>query len=280
MNTDAPRKIVVIVAPVGGDIPPPSINPLTPEDIANDVIACTEAGASVVHLHVRDIEGNLTDDLTVFSRTIDLIRNTSDIIVNGSTGGLSTLSLEERCVALKDSRIEVASLNMGSINFGEDAYINRMPDIRYWARRMAEARVMPELEIFDSGMLPAYRNLLEEKVLQPPYTLNFCLGGRWILAAVPESIFFLKSLLPGSQIPWGVVHVEMKDLALLATAIGMGASFVRVGFEDSPYFAPGKAATTNVILVEKIAALIRQMGHVTATPAEARELFGIPTKTG
>ncbi|MFC1799108.1 3-keto-5-aminohexanoate cleavage protein [Thermodesulfobacteriota bacterium] len=86
---------------------------------------------------------------------------------------------------------------------------------------------------------------------------------------------FLKSLLPGSQIPWGIVHVEMKDLALLATATGMGASFVRVGFEDSQYYAPDKIATTNAELVEKIVALIRQMGHEIATPEEARELFGM-----
>jgi len=124
-------------------------------------------------------------------------------------------------------------------------------------------------------MLPAYKNLIEEKVLQPPYALNFCLGGRWILAAVPESLFFLKSLLPGLQVPWGIVHVGMKDLSLLATAIGMGAAFVRVGFEDSSYFAPGKVATTNVELVENIAKLVHQMGYETATPEDARKLFGI-----
>ncbi|MFC1799109.1 3-keto-5-aminohexanoate cleavage protein [Thermodesulfobacteriota bacterium] len=145
MNNGAARKIIVIVAPVGGNIVPLSVNPLTPEDIATDVSACAKAGASIVHLHVRDIEGNLTEDLTVFSKTVDLIRESSDLIVNGSTGGLSTLTLAERYVALNDSRVEVASLNMGSINFGKDVYINTMPDIRYWARRMAEAGAMPEL---------------------------------------------------------------------------------------------------------------------------------------
>jgi 3-keto-5-aminohexanoate cleavage enzyme len=94
------RKIIVAVAPVGTDIKPPSVNPLTPEQVADTVIECTKAGASMVHLHVRDSRGNQTEDITDFSTTIDLIRQSSDIIIQGSTGGLTSLSLEERCVAL------------------------------------------------------------------------------------------------------------------------------------------------------------------------------------
>ena len=116
------RKIVVTVAPVchvGKPVPEGSKNPLTPEEIAADVVACAEAGASMVHLHVRDLTGEQTFDMTQFSRTLDLIRQKSDIVIQGSTGGLSTLSLEDRSVCLSEPRVEVASLNMGSVNFGE-----------------------------------------------------------------------------------------------------------------------------------------------------------------
>jgi 3-keto-5-aminohexanoate cleavage enzyme len=274
MDTLQNRTIIVAVAPVGKDIEPPSINPLTPEEVAREVIDCTRAGASFVHLHVRDDKGNQTDNLTQFTHTLDLIRESSDIIIQGSTGGLSELSLEERCVALNDPRVEVASLNMGSVNFSEDVYINRLPDIRYWARRIKETDVIPELEIFEAGMMTAVTKLLEENVLEPPFAFGFCLGFPWALPADPNSLFFLKSSL-AAHAPWGVVHEGMQDFSLLATAIGMGANAIRVGFEDSVYFTPGNAAVTNVELVEKIVSLVRQIGYDVATPAEARKLLGL-----
>ena len=275
MKNNKPRKIIVAVAPTGKKTEPPSVNPLTPEDVAGEVAACTKAGASMVHLHVRDKKGEQTEDLTDFSATLDLIRPSSDIIIQGSTGGLTDLTLEQRCVALNDARVEVASLNMGSINFGEDVYVNRMPDIRYWARRMEQTRVVPELEIFAAGMLRAYVKLVEEKVLQPPYSIGFCMGVDWALPADAETLFFMKTMLPEKDVPWGVIHAGMNDFVLLATAIGMGASFVRVGFEDSPFFAPGKAAKSNAELVERMVSLIHQIGYEVATCDEAREMLGV-----
>ena len=275
MKLNQKRKIIVAVAPVGKEIQSPSVNPLLPENVAGEVVACTKAGASMVHLHVRDSAGEQTEDLTVFTKTLDLIRQSSDIIIQGSTGGLSDLTLEQRCVALNDSRVEVASLNMGSINFGEDVYVNRMPDIRYWAGRMAEVRVVPELEIFAAGMLPAYMKLVEEGVLKRPYSIGFCLGVDWALPANTETLFFMKTMLPENDVPWGVIHARMHDFALLATAIGLGATVVRVGFEDSPFFARGQAARTNAELVEKMVSLIQQIGYEVATCDEAREMLGI-----
>jgi 3-keto-5-aminohexanoate cleavage enzyme len=268
------RQIIVAVAQVGAKIETPSKNPLTPEEVAREVVDCADAGASFVHLHVRDDQGNQTEDLTPFSRTLDLIRKSSDIIIQGSTGGLSELSLEERCVALNDPRVEVASLNMGSVNFSEDVYINRLPDIRYWARRMEETHVIPELEIFEAGMLTAVAKLVEEKVLKPPFTYGFPLGFDYALPADPKSLLFLTSSLPVAA-PWGVVHESMQDFTLLAAAVGMGAAAVRVGFEDSVYYAPGEAAATNAELVERIVSLIRQLGCEVAVPDEARRLLGL-----
>ncbi len=274
MGTSKNRKIIVAVAPVGKDIDPPSINPLAPEEIAREVMDCTHAGASFLHLHVRDDNGEQTEDLTQFSRTLDLIRESSDIIIQGSTGGMSDLSLEERCVALNDPRVEMASLNMGSVNFSEDVYINRLPDIRYWARRMDETHVIPELEIFEAGMLTAVARLVEENVLKLPFTYGFPLGFHYALPANASSLFFLTSSLPVPA-PWGVVHASMQDFSVLATALGMGAAAIRVGFEDSVYYAPGEAAATNAELVERIVSLIRQIGYEVAAPEEARILLGL-----
>jgi len=274
MATRAARKIIIAVAPVGRSTQPPAINPLTPKQVADEVIRCTRAGAAMVHLHVRDAKGVQTEDIGVYSETLDRIRKSSDIILQGSTGGLTTLTLEQRCVALNDPRTEVASLNMGSVNFGEDVYINRLPDIRFWAQRMRLTKTVPEMEIFDSGMLPAARALIAEGVIKLPYSICFCLGFQWTLAPDPKSLFFMTSMMK-EAVPWGVVHDGMTDFKLLATAIGLGASLVRVGFEDSTFWAPGRPVRRNVELVRKLAALVGLLGHEVATPTEARHILGI-----
>lgn len=268
------RKIIVSVAPVGKDIPGPSFNPITPDEVAEEVTACARAGASMVHLHVRDRQGSQTADLKNFSRTLDYIRSTSDIIIQGSTGGLVDLTIEERCTALNDRRVQIASLNMGSVNFGDDVYVNTLPDVRYWARRMAEERIVPELEIFEAGMIPVYKQLMVETVLRKPFSFNFCLGVEWGLPAVPKSLFFLTSILD-EPIPWGVTHATMTDFSLLATAIGLGAAVVRVGFEDSVFYAPGKTARANVELVERVVSLVQNIGFDVATTDEARDILGV-----
>ena len=128
------RKVLLTVAPVchEKENPPKGVKvPYTPEEVAKEVLECARMGTGMVHLHVRDEKGKQIADLSHFSRTIDLIREESDIVIQGSTGGYAKLSLEERCVALNDPRVEVASLNMGSSNLGEDVYINTLPDIRY-----------------------------------------------------------------------------------------------------------------------------------------------------
>jgi 3-keto-5-aminohexanoate cleavage enzyme len=268
------RKIIVSVAPVGKDVPKPSFNPIIPEEVAEEVSACTKAGASMVHLHVRDSYGNQTANLADFSQTLQYIRATSDIIIQGSTGGLVDLSIEERSTALNDRRVQSASLNMGSVNFGDDVYINTLPDVRYWARRMAEERIVPELEIFEVGMIPVYKQLMAETVLQKPFSFNFILGVEWGLPAVPNSLFFLTSFLQ-EPIPWGVTHAAMTDFSLLAVAVGLGATTVRVGFEDSVFYAPGKAASTNVELVKRVVAVVHNMGFDVATIKEAQAILGI-----
>ena len=270
------RKIIITVAPVchtGKKIPAECKNPLTPEEIAEDTINCYRAGACEVHLHTRDLQGEQTFELEVFRDTIRRIREHSDMIIQGSTGGLSTLTLAERCVCLDVPEVEVASLNMGSVNFGETVYINTLPDIRYWAKRLDETSTVPEMELFDLSQVETCSRLADEGVLRRPLHYNFCVGpgNSSNLAATGRNLAFLTSLCePGTS--WGVTHDSMQDFSMLACAIGMGASVVRIGFEDSFYYAPGKRARTNAELVERLVKLIRLMGCEPATPEEAREM--------
>ena len=275
------RKIIVTVAPVchvGKPIPEGCKNPLTPEEITEDVLNCYRAGACQVHLHTRDLKGNPTFELDVFSQTIHAIRAHSDMIIQGSTGGLSDLSLADRCVSLNVPEVEIASLNMGSVNFGETVYINTMPDLRYWAKRQQEANVVPEMELFDLSHVECCSRLADEGVIRRPLHYNFCVGpgGSSNLSATGRNLALLCALAePGTS--WGINHDSMKDFSILACAIGMGANAVRVGFEDSFYYAEGKRARTNSELVERLVTLIRAMGCEPATPAEAREMLEIGT---
>lgn len=275
------RKIIVTVAPVchvGKEIPAECKNPLTPEEITEDVINCYKAGACQVHLHTRDLKGNPTFELDVFQQTINMIREKTDMIIQGSTGGLSTLSLEERCVSLNVPEVEVASLNMGSVNFAETVYINTNPELRYWAKRQQEADVVPEMELFDLSHVECCTRLADEGVIRRPLHYNYCVGpgASSNLSATGRNLALLNALAEQGT-SWGVNHDSMKDFSILACAIGMGANAVRVGFEDSFYYAPGKRAHTNAELVERLVALIRMMGCEPATPAEAREMLRIGT---
>jgi 3-keto-5-aminohexanoate cleavage enzyme len=275
------RKIIVTVAPVchvGKPIPEGCKNPLTPEEITEDVLNCYRAGACQVHLHTRDLKGNPTFELDVFRQTIHAIREQSDMIIQGSTGGLSDLSLADRCVSLNVPEVEIASLNMGSVNFGETVYINTMPDLRYWAKRQQEANVVPEMELFDLSHVECCTRLADEGVIRRPFHYNFCVGpgGSSNLSATGRNLALLCALTePGTS--WGINHDSMKDFSILACAIGMGANAVRVGFEDSFYYAEGKLARTNAELVERLVAMIRAIGCEPATPAEAREMLEIGT---
>lgn len=273
------RKIIITVAPVchvGKEIPSECKNPLSPEEITADVVNCYKAGACQVHLHTRDIEGNPTFDLEVFRKTIGMIRAETDMIIQGSTGGLSELSLEQRCVSLNVPEVEVASLNMGSVNFGETVYVNTNPEIRYWAGRQREANVVPELELFDLSHIECCTRMADEGVLRRPLHYNYCIGpgASSNLSATGRNLALLNVLAEGGS-SWGVNHDSMADQSVLVCAIGMGANAVRVGFEDSFYYEPGKRAHTNAELVEHLVKIIRLMGCEPATPAEAREMLRI-----
>ncbi len=271
------RKVLLSVAPVCHEtvsVPKGVKVPYRPEEVAKEVIECANRGTGMVHLHVRNEKGEQTADLSHFSKTIDLIRKESDIIIQGSTGGVAELSLEERCVSLNDPRVEVASLNMGSANLGEGVYINTLPDIRYWAKRMMDANVVPEMEIFDLSMIDSVVKIGKEGLATAPFTFNFCMGFENAIQADPDHLMALKRAIPGGS-HWGLIHENMSDLSILATAAGMGASSLRYGFEDSFVYGEGKLARNNIDILDKIIRLLELMDMEPMTASEARELLGI-----
>jgi 3-keto-5-aminohexanoate cleavage enzyme len=270
-------KIIVAVAPVAhtaAALPRGTTNPVAPEAVAAETVRCCNEGASIVHLHVRDAEGLQVADTTWFRETLDRICDETDMIINGSTGGVSDLTVEERCVSLNDPRVRIGSLNMGSVNFGETVYINTEPEIRYWARRMRTRGVMPELEIFNPSMITTALELQEEGVLAEPLHFNFVLGVQGALSADPRNLFYLENLIPAGG-EWGLVHAGMSDLSLMAVALGLGARVLRVGFEDGAYLTGMNRALSNADLVGNLVNLIRVAGKEVATPAEARELLRV-----
>jgi 3-keto-5-aminohexanoate cleavage enzyme len=255
----------------------PSNNPLSPEDVAAETIACNREGASMVHLHVRDKTGAQTGDLTHYTKTLNLIRDKSDIIIQGSTGGLSDLSLEERCVSLEEPRTQVASLNMGSTNVADTVYINTMEDIRYWAKRMKETDVIPKMEIFTLGMYTSVQKLVEEGLLpEDPEKrhYNFALGFDGALPADIQTLSVLKSRLPASA-SFGVLHEGFDGFAFLAGAVALGANSIRVGFEDGAWLSPGIPAVTNAELVKKAVEMLDILGCEPMSSSEAGKHLGV-----
>lgn len=245
----------------------------TPERLAQEIVECWQAGASVVHLHVIDEQGKATVDTTNFHRTIQLIRAKCDIIIQGSTGGVSDLTRDERSVSVEVPQVEMGSLNMGSCNVGEQAYINTPGDVEYWAEKMLRNDVLPELELFEPGMMTMIGRLLDKELIKYPLVANFALGFPGTLPAVAENILFMVGKLPENTV-WTLTPHHAEDFCLHALSVALGGN-VRVGFEDSMYLTPGKKASNNVELVEKAHELIELLGRQVANPAEARQMFGI-----
>ncbi len=165
----------------------------------------------------------------------------------------------------------MGALNMGSTNFEDGVYINTWDDIRYWSEKMKKLDVVPELEIFDLSMIGSSVVLANEGVLDYPLNFNLSLGFHGALSATADNIVYLKNAMP-TRSSWSFLEEGMQDFAMLAVAIGCGASGIRVGFEAGFHAVPGKPCS-NVQLVEHAVALVRQMGCEVATAQEAHAML-------
>jgi 3-keto-5-aminohexanoate cleavage enzyme len=267
-------KFLITVAP---SIPPylrqgiPGLD-LTPEGIADEVVKAWNAGANVVHLHVWDEYGQPTIELDAFRRTLHLIHERCDIIIEGSTGGINTFSAAQRSVSLQ-ADIELASLNPGSVNYDQGVYVNSPDDIRYWAGEMQRRGIKPVAAIFEAGMITNTLGLAKQGLIAPPYLFGFVLGEIGAMPATPRNLMYLSESLPMNSL-WGVIGHGGNDLWTSVMALTMGGN-CRAGFEDNPYYHPGELAVSNAQLIERLVRIARELGREPATPAEARQLLGL-----
>ena len=263
------EKVAIAIAPVSG-----ASTRVYPHDVARDVLRCVDFGASIVHLHVRDLTGNLTKDVTQFERTIHEIRHKSDLIIQASTGGVSAMSIEDRCAPLYCTGVEMASLNVGSVNLGDAVYSNPRKDVEYCSREIVSLDITPEFEIFEIGMINNVLLLGETIPFKTPLLFNFVLGYPGSVPATVESMIALRQLIPKGAL-WAVTHFDRRDFSLLGAAVGLGAKVVRLGFEYSNFLDANTTAESNAALVEKLARLIRSMDRKVATPDETRKMLKI-----
>ncbi|MDF2511477.1 MAG: 3-keto-5-aminohexanoate cleavage protein [Herbinix sp.] len=265
------RKVIVSVAPVAGP------EPLLPELLAEDVAKCVDMGSAMCHLHCKTKEGKLTPDITLISDAFDRILQQRDIVVQVSTGGISDMNIIERCYPLNYPKAESASLNGGSTNLGEAIYRNSNEDIKYCSNMCYEKGIIPEIEVFDIGMIHNVMRVKEEYPFHEPLLFNLVFGHKGGMQPTIEALTAFRSFVPKDCL-WGVTHFGRDNWSFLAAAIAMGATVVRIGFEDSRYLSQNETANDNFRLVEKLVHLIRAMDLEPATPAEAREILGIVKK--
>jgi len=270
------EKVIITAAITGSrmmrDIAP--YIPITPDEIAQSAIEAWQAGASIVHIHVRDPETGLgSQDINLFRRVVDRIREKTDLILSLTTSGIPgrNLPTAERLAPLQ-LKPELASYDAGSINLGGKAFINDPAFLDEAARMMKEAGVKPEIEIFDLGMMVTALRLRDEGKIDEPMHFQFCLGTPWGAPATVKSFLHLYEHMP-SNASWSIFGVGRGFLPMAMMGLIMGGH-IRVGMEDNIYVNPGVLAKTNAELVERVIGICRAYGREVATPAEARKILG------
>jgi 3-keto-5-aminohexanoate cleavage enzyme len=268
------QKLIITAALTGAEVTreqQPAL-PVTPQEIGIAAEECARAGASIVHVHARLPDGTSTQDKEVYRQIMAEVRKRCNVIVQVSTGGAVGMTAQERLapVTLKP---EMATLSMGTVNFGGDVFMNHPADMESFAKAMREHGVKPELEIFDSGMLTTALRWLQKGLLESPAHFDFVLGIPGGMAGTPEALMYLKSQLPADA-TWTVAGIGAAQLPLATLAMVLGGH-VRVGFEDNVYYRKGELASSNAQLVARIARISAELGRELATPDEARALLGI-----
>ncbi|HLK36555.1 MAG TPA: 3-keto-5-aminohexanoate cleavage protein, partial [Polyangiaceae bacterium] len=246
--------------------------PITPEEVADEAARCREAGAAVIHLHVRSDDGQNTQSADRYAQVIEAIRRKCDCVVQPSTGGAVGMSIEERAGPLA-CRPEMATLNCGSINFGDDVFVNSRPDIRAMAGKIRAAGAMPELECYEIGHVAEALSLAVEGALTAPLHFQFVLGVKGAIPAREDVIQCMRSWLPPGA-TWAVAAIGRWQQPMTELAMRLGGH-ARVGLEDNIYVEKGALARGSAPLVARAAAYARAIGREPATPARARKMLGI-----
>jgi len=241
------HPVILTCCPVGAEVTRAQHPrfPYTPAEIARESIAAAHAGAAIIHLHVREADGTPSQSPTVFAETIRLIQAEVDPIIQISTGGAVTASEDERLLPVRElvPAPEMASLTMGTVNFGDDVFWNPPSLIETFAGEFQKRRIKPELEIFEPGMIAAALRLQKKGLLSDPLHFDFVLG---VPGASPGTVKALLHMV--EQIPadatWTVAGIGAAELNLGLVALALGGH-VRVGFEDNLYYRKGEIAESN-----------------------------------
>jgi 3-keto-5-aminohexanoate cleavage enzyme len=276
----AEHPVVIVVAPTGAEVTRehnPAV-PYTPAEIAADVLACREAGAAVAHLHVREDDGTPSASADLFRQAVDGIRAACDIITMVSTGGAMGMTIEERSTGL-EARPDMSGIETGSLNFGRDLFPTLPHETEGIAARAAELGIPLEVEAFEIGHIDAAIDFARRGVLPAPLRVNIVVGCPGALAATSHNLTAAVAALPDDA-TWSVTAIGRHQTRMLTLGLLLGATCVRVGFEDNVYLRRGQLAASNAELVEQIAAIARSLGRDVATVEQARELLSLPQPAG
>ncbi len=248
--------------------------PLSAEEIAQDAAKCREAGAAMVHLHVRTPDGKPSQDTELFRAAIRAIRARCDVLIQVSTGGAVGMEVDERCGGLKltgSDRPDMATLSTGTVNFGNDVFWNPRPLVRDIARRIQALGLKPEIECFDVGMIDEARALAKEGLISLPAHFDFVLGVGGALAADVRALDFMRSYVPEDS-SWTCAAVGRHQLPFVDLVAERGGHS-RVGLEDNIYLSKGVLAKGSFELVADAATRAKAKGRELATPQQARQLL-------
>lgn len=268
------EKLIITAAICGAEVTKennPNV-PYTIEEIGREAESAYKAGASIIHLHVREDDGTPTQSKERFKLAIEEIRRRCpDVIIQPSTGGAVGMTDEER---LQPTELfpEMATLDCGTLNFGGDEiFVNTETTIKNFGKIMIERNIKPEVEVFDKGMIDYAIRFHKQGFIKAPMHFDFVLGVQ--MAATGRDLTFMVDSIPQGS-TWTAAGIGRSQFQIAAMAIVMGGN-VRVGFEDNTYIEKGVLAKSNGEMVEKVVRLAKELGREIATPVEAREILGL-----
>jgi uncharacterized protein (DUF849 family) len=301
----ANKRKVIITCAVTGAIHTPTMSPylpITPDEIARDAVAAAEAGASILHLHARNPETGQPDQTPeAFGRFLPRIKQATKAVINITTGGSPYMKVEERVLPAATFKPEVASLNMGSINFGlfpllekykefkfewerqhlentrDLVFRNSFRDIEYILRTCSNNGTRFEFECYDIAHLYNLRHFLDRGLVKPPLFIQSVFGILGGIGTHPEDLLHMKRTadrLFGVDYQWSILGAGRNQITLASIGAAMGSN-VRVGLEDSLWAGPGQLARSNAEQVRMIRQIVEGMSLDVATPDEAREILSL-----
>jgi len=249
--------------------------PILPEEIARSGIEAWRAGASVLHVHVRDPETGLgTQNVSLFREVVDRVRAETDAILCLTTSGVPgrNFPIAERLQPLF-LQPEMASFDAGSINMGENVFLNPQEFLDALAKEALAKGIKPELEVFDVGMVYTCLRYFERGLLKPPLHFQFVLGTPNGISATAKSLVYLTEIIPSGS-SWSVIGTGAGQLSMAMMGMVMGGH-VRVGLEDNIYYSKGVLAHDNAQLVDRVVRIAKEFGREIANPSEARKILGL-----